>query len=314
MILLISNSRDFATDFVVAVLLERGVPYLRFDLDLASQDQISLDPVRQILSLESGQRASTVSTNDVTSILYRAPTHLRESSAGRGQPEELLARHQWTAFARSLMIFENALWINHPCATYRAENKAFQLLAAAQVGFAIPRTLVTNAAARSNEVLEYGRGSIAVKALDSFLLRVNQNEDAFFYTQAVAQSELCDSDLRAMPAILQEFLEPKLDIRVTVVGQRCFAASVLKDGKEIIGDWRILKDQVRFAAFPLPEAISSKCVALVHKLGLAFGAIDLAKKGDDFYFFEVNPTGEWGWLVTECGMPIDQAIADELAK
>lgn len=40
--------------------------------------------------------------------------------------------------------------------------------------------------------------------------------------------------------------------------------------------------------------------------------IDLAKCGNRYYFLEINPTGEWAWLVDELGFPIDEALADEL--
>jgi hypothetical protein len=32
----------------------------------------------------------------------------------------------------------------------------------------------------------------------------------------------------------------------------------------------------------------------------------------DFFFLEVNPNGEWGWLETSLGLPIADAIVDEL--
>ena len=48
------------------------------------------------------------------------------------------------------------------------------------------------------------------------------------------------------------------------------------------------------------------------ELGLTFGGIDLALCGDEFYFIEVNPTGEWGWLVKTAGHEIHKAIADYL--
>ena len=31
-----------------------------------------------------------------------------------------------------------------------------------------------------------------------------------------------------------------------------------------------------------------------------------------YYFIEVNPTGEWGWLSSGCNIPIEKAIVEEL--
>jgi glutathione synthase/RimK-type ligase-like ATP-grasp enzyme len=313
MILLISNSLDFATDFVVAQLLERGVPYQRLDLDLLRQDRVLLDPVRQSITIVCNKKTVTIQASDLSSILFRAPTHLRESSGACAEPDELLARHQWAAFARSLMLFEGSLWVNHPSATYRAENKPYQLMVAAKLGFHVPRSVVTNAAPPDDE--QWLRDDhVAVKALDSFVVRVQPDEDAFLYTQRINRVDLNDDVLSSMPVIVQEYFDTKIDLRVTVVGHCCFAASVLVDGKGISGDWRLTKNKAQFELFALPDVIRSRCIALVRELGLVFGAIDLVKVGDVFYFLEINPTGEWAWLVTQCGMPIDRAIADELSK
>ena len=48
------------------------------------------------------------------------------------------------------------------------------------------------------------------------------------------------------------------------------------------------------------------------QLNLTFGGIDLALVGNKFYFIEVNPTGEWGWLTSCVKLPIDKAIVNTL--
>lgn len=34
--------------------------------------------------------------------------------------------------------------------------------------------------------------------------------------------------------------------------------------------------------------------------------------GEDYVFLECNAAGQWGWLAEACGLPIAEAIADEL--
>jgi len=308
MVLLVANSRDFATDYVVAELLRRGQKYERLDLDLASEDRVSLDPIRRQLRVDGKDHSFTVSESDLQSVLFRAPTHLRESSAGRYEPDKLLARHQWAAFARSLMVFDHARWMNHPKSTYAAENKPFQLSIASKLGFEAPETIIANCNQDRNSM---GENRVAVKALDTFLLRV-EDGDAFFYTQLLGVGELESSSLQQMPFIQQNAIEPKVDLRVTVVGNRFFPASVTREGRGIEGDWRLAKDAAEFMPYDLPASVGQRCVDLVSELGLAFGAIDLALCRDKFYFLEVNPTGEWAWLLETTGGRIDRAIADWL--
>lgn len=48
------------------------------------------------------------------------------------------------------------------------------------------------------------------------------------------------------------------------------------------------------------------------ELGLSFGGIDLILHNNEYYFVEVNPTGEWAWLVNNAGLEIDISICDYL--
>src|SRR5437763_17108005 len=122
MILLVSNSRDFAVDYLVAVLRDRSLPYYRLDLDLLAADRVSLDPIVPARSIDQDGRQVQLDASNLWSVFYHAPTHLRESSGGRYPPEEVLARHQWAAFARSLTVFDHCPWVNHLQRTYLAEN------------------------------------------------------------------------------------------------------------------------------------------------------------------------------------------------
>jgi hypothetical protein len=304
-ILLVTNSRDFATDLVVAELRKRDAAYLRLDLDLLSEDSVTLDVGGPSLSqrLPDGETRTVASPH---AILFRAPTHLRESSGHRHTPEELLQLHQWAAFARSLTIFRDARWVNHPVPTYAAETKPYQLVVAASLGFAVPRTFVANSLPSPLS----DQDTVAMKALDTFLVRQGDH-DLFFYTTTVRPSDLTPSATRAMPVIFQTLIHPKTDVRVTVVGETCFAAETPGD---VRGDWRLQKDEIQFRRATLSEDVRGKCVALTRALGLRFGAIDLVRSDGTDWFLEINPTGEWAWLEDLFDGEIARAIAEELLR
>jgi hypothetical protein len=304
-VLLITNSRDFAVDGLVKRLQAHGVSYARLDLDLLCSERILLDvhEPRLIRVFPSG---SSQSIHNPSAILYRAPTHLRESSGHRYSSEMLLQRHQWAAFARSLSVFDGAYWMNSPVATYAAECKPFQLKVAGAVGLPIPRTAVSNFLPTMFD----GANTIAVKALDSFLLRHNE-EDLFFYTQGLSPSELTSEACQVMPMILQDYLGPKTDLRVTIVGDECFVAET---ATIVDGDWRLKGAHELFKPTRLPSAIERMCMTVVKRLGLAYAAIDLARVRDTYYFLELNPTGEWAWLDDTFDGQISTRIADQLAS
>jgi glutathione synthase/RimK-type ligase-like ATP-grasp enzyme len=79
-----------------------------------------------------------------------------------------------------------------------------------------------------------------------------------------------------------------------------------------VGDWRLQKDITEYRPYELPAPVHAACIRLVQQLGLVFGAIDLAVHEGAHYFLEINPTGEWAWLVDQLQLPIAEVIADAL--
>jgi glutathione synthase/RimK-type ligase-like ATP-grasp enzyme len=52
------------------------------------------------------------------------------------------------------------------------------------------------------------------------------------------------------------------------------------------------------------------CRKIVSDSGLIFGAIDLVQHDGEYYFLEINPNGEWGWLQHPHDVPIANALCD----
>jgi len=309
-VLIISNKFDFTTDYVVLALRKLKVPYVRINRDEFLNYSIKLFLENEELHVDIDGKVFIISNKTLKSIYYRAPTFIRSLDIPVNL-EEQLYKFQWPAFIRNLIIFENALWINHPVDTYKAENKLYQLKTAKQIGFKIPYTIVSNDGKLCN-IDEKAR--YAIKTLDPGLLKI-KGKEAFIYTTIVTGSELIKSNLRLVPVVIQECLFPKLDIRVTVIGHKVFAVKILKQGKIIDGDWRrTRKEKLEYIPIMLPDEINRFCVNLVKKLGLHFGAIDLALVNGEYYFLEINPTGEWAWLVNSINFPIHQEIARLLSQ
>ena len=71
--------------------------------------------------------------------------------------------------------------------------------------------------------------------------------------------------------------------------------------------------KLKFQQTEIPKSIELKCIELVKRLELKFGAIDLIKdKNDNFVFLEINPNGQWAWIEMDTGLQISDAIIAEL--
>jgi glutathione synthase/RimK-type ligase-like ATP-grasp enzyme len=138
-------------------------------------------------------------------------------------------------------------------------------------------------------------------------------EEFFGFTTFAKRADFDDPAWASAPSVIQEAIRDKIDVRVTVIDERVFAAKVLVSGKGVSDDWRLHKQHASFVRHDLPNEVSRQCIELVASLGLRYGAIDLALSRDVYYFLEINPTGEWAWLVDTAGLRIDEALADALS-
>lgn len=310
-VLLIGSRYDLTCDFVVAHLRRRSIPYLRLNTEDLAASSVELDPVGRHLMIERGGRRYCVTPHTLRSVFFRRPVFLRDYGDNHRSSAEQFSRCQWSAFVRNLMLFNEACWINDPVATYRAEHKAVQLSAAAHLGFAVPPTRVTNSP--HPYCLGDECKGVAIKGLDTVLVR-SDGYEVFGFTTFESSNRLEPNVWREAPATIQAALIHKLDIRVTVIEDRVFSASITANGKRLIGDWRKHKDNVQFRKFDLPRETAERCQMLVRSLGLRFGGLDLALCDGEYYFLEINPTGEWAWLVDAAQLPIDEAIADALSR
>lgn len=310
--LILSNKFDFASDYIAAELKKREIPYIRLNQEDLPKIEINLFPAEPKLVGNFKNLKFEIKNKTLKSIFFRRPVFLRDNYNPNLTPNEQLSRTQWAAFNRALTVFTKCKWVNHPRSTYVAENKPFQLYIAQSIGFKIPKSLVTNTDAQISTYF-LSQKKLVIKSLDSALLKIDDKE-AFVYTNLLSMSEVNRETLAISPAIFQTYLSNKVDIRVTVVKDKVFSVYIKCNGKGINGDWRLMKDKAEYIPVDLPHYINDMCIKLVKNLKLYFGAIDLAEVEGEYYFLEINPTGEWAWLVNKLNLPIDIAITDLLVR
>lgn len=304
--LLLSDSFDFTTDYIAIELEKRGREYVRIDRNLLSSNGFFWDLKKNLIQIKKGGITFKFHIDQIKGVYYRAPTYLRETFNRSNSPEEQLKTSQWMSLFRNLMCIDGAIWINNPTSTFHAENKLIQLKIAGQIGFEIPETYILNNVSE----LPKDNGYI-IKSLDTAVFSFGTQE-GFVYTNNTSYSELSVSNLSIAPVVVQKNLSPKIDLRVTVIGQDIYAVKILIKGEGIQGDWRKLKDKVSFVPMQLPVNVMEKCVKLVKGLDLLYGAIDLVLYDNEYFFIEINPTGEWAWLVDSANQKIYKSICNYL--
>jgi len=112
--------------------------------------------------------------------------------------------------------------------------------------------------------------------------------------------------LKNAPAMFQEYLPPKEDLRVTVVGRETFSAR--SNSSHL--DWRT-DASVRWQSTSLPRQIANSMRKTMRLLGLSMGSFDLRidEQGRPV-FLEINPNGQFLFLeVANPDLQISAAIA-----
>jgi len=221
---------------------------------------------------------------------------------------------------RLLMFLWNDLpvpFIPAPHALIRAcQDKLSQLALATEVGLAIPPTLVTTDPAEAFAFLREHQGNCITKLIDPATI---QRPDLAGFTRftepVIHRDHLAMSSVAACPTLFQAYVPKDVELRVTVVGDRVFAAAIHSQvAAHAKHDWRKYdRTRVPYRPHQLPDEVAAACVAIAARLGLRYGAIDLIRRPDGAHvFLEINPAGEYHWVEVITGLPITEAICDLL--
>lgn len=312
MILIISNKWDITVDFVVRELKLRNHPFLRLNTEdlIKEKCSLSLNP----LSIKVTKNGIDYDLTESTRVIWnRRPGKPYDDLPKAEKPSDAIEGYvdnQWYSWIEAFQLLQNVIWINHPHANGLTENKARQLQLAADIGFRIPDTLISNDPKAIRSFFEGHGNRIVAKALYSPLIE-EPEQDYFIFSNLInSLPHDCDDELRAAPSIYQEAFLPKIDYRVTVIANKVFPVKIEPRADNYFLDWRTQKEGLCFNSIFLPSEIEQMCMNYVKQCNLVFGAIDLIQCKNDFIFLEINPNGEWGWLQKPHGIPIAESLCD----
>lgn len=314
--MIISNTYDPTADVVVRELNRRNTPFFRLNTDefprwIRGSLSVEGSYAERILAWDNRNRE--VDLGNIHAVWYRRPTPPKidyDLPSGLSR----FVQDECYDFIRGLWYSLDCFWVSHPDAIRRAEHKVYQLTVASRLGLPVPRTLISNDPERVRSFAQICANGVVAKAI---YIGFIDDPPRSIFTSVVNPVDLEDSEsLRMAPVIFQEKIDKKCDIRVTVIGQQIFAAEIMASHSKFILDWRASEiEKLEYRVHKLPGTIEAKCLSLVKELGLTFGAIDLAltDKGD-YFFFEINPNGQWAWIEPKTQLPLTGTLVDLLER
>jgi hypothetical protein len=201
--------------------------------------------------------------------------------------------------------------------SYFEINKLDALIEAEKQGFKIPDTLITG----SKEKLlafynNYLKEGIICKGITD---RVFYKDNDYVYNLNLT-FKICINIMNSIPehfviSLFQEKINADFEIRVVLVGDVFYAMSIHVFDDEV--DYRAKltsMDNIRLVRFRLPNNIQKKLKKVFKKFNLNYGSADLMYRNGEYYFLEINPTGQISFVNNACNFYIQEQLSNMLTN
>lgn len=257
--------------------------------------------------LQIGQN-KLIDSNEISAVWWRRPQNYRQHI----QSIEPLSRHfamtEPTSSFSSMWQANDCLWVNNIMRDAAAAHRPWQLELAKQCGLRIPETLMTPTVERLKQFWLRYHGEIAYKPL-------LQNFHSENETRRMKPEEFAKIDkIELAPMLFQQLVPSIADVRVTIVGQEVFAASV-HTNKSVPSNPLTQASPVYYQRHSVPAPIQEKLLLLMKQICLEYGVIELRVRPDNEYvFLELHTAGDFLMVERTCQLPISDALARHLAR
>lgn len=313
-ILIITQDIDPHADLMALRLQKRGIKPVRFHpQDIGRGDTLTCEfGPRGKCHWQLTGAYGVLRDLDVGSVWYRRPLFALDPELSGDEAQ--FAQAETREALLGLFRLTEAFWVSRPDALRIAESKPLQLKLAQQLGFRVPRTLISNDPQRFQKFYEQCHGEVIFKVLVQGPLGASEGKGV--YTTLVRPEHLQNFEtIRRVPGLFQEHIPKAVDLRVTVIGEQVFPVEIhSQDQSASQIDWRKGDAcDLKHARHHFPAKIERQCLALVKNFNLEFGAIDLILTPQgEYVFLEINPSGQFAWIEALTKIPLVDTLADLL--
>lgn len=195
-------------------------------------------------------------------------------------------------------------------------NRLDIMLEAKVQGLKIPHTLITGSKEKLKTFynsFENKNGIISKRILDTPYYQ----DDEFIYNfnltfQITAEILAVTPDQFAI-SFFQERIIADFEIRVIYIDGTFYSIAIHNFDTTIDIRTKFMEmDNLRMVPFNLPAGISEKLEKVFNKFNLNYGSADLMYWNDDYYFLEINPTGQISFVNNACNYYIENELAEIL--
>ncbi len=307
MILIISHNDDDHAVSVMEKLKQRKQNFHLLDLaDFPINSELScsyLDVNRFSMKIKN----KFIELNETKVAWWRRPNGITIHKEIQNNEDIQFAFNESYLAISGLWNSLECAWVNNPSFDDVASKKVYQLKLAKEIGFKIPKTLITNSVTELSRFRKKIDGELIYKAFSA-------TQNSWRETRVLQDKDLEKIiDLKYAPVIFQEYIKAKSDLRVTVIGDKIFCAEVIAQKTTYEYDYRVQLTDSIIQEHQLPKRISSQILDFMSTLGLKYGALDFRLTDEkEYIFLEINTSGQWKFIEEKSNLRITDAFVDYL--
>jgi glutathione synthase/RimK-type ligase-like ATP-grasp enzyme len=314
MILVLSDRNDSHAKFVVQKIVEKGLPFFQFNVDVDSllDTYVTFNEKWKII-----QQAKELRIEDITCVWHRRTfVELMLEEESDQSNDFKIWKSEWN---KTLLGIYSALrdvpWLNPWRNSYQAENKYIQMEVANSVGLTLPRTIVSNQKKDLNNFL-LSNPSAVLKLMNQDFYKSQAGEYQGFYVNKITPVDMARFKIsNENPIVLQAYIVKDYEVRYTVVGREHFVCKIESQKSDQANiDWRRYDiPNTPHSRIEPPESIKNKVDKLMDRLQIEYGALDFVVQPDGAWIFlEVNAMGQFLWIEDLTGLNISDEIVEWL--
>ncbi|MCT2407032.1 grasp-with-spasm system ATP-grasp peptide maturase [Chryseobacterium antibioticum] len=300
MILIISQNNEITTTEVIKQLIAMDKKFIRVHED----EVFEIKTLNKRIVLESGRNRFFL--DEIKSVWYRRGglVFKRLKYANRSIHLNMNETQHWLEdYVRKTL--ESKKHINRE--SNSDVNKLIVLDKAKEIGLDVPEYYL----AENTRDTKIGNTIIKTITGNAMLDEIRKNSGGFMYTSVVEEHE--DGDF--FITFFQEKIEKDFEIRTFYLNGKCWSMAIFSQNDEQtkvdFRKYNAVKPN-RNIPYNLPTPVEEKVHQLMKSLDLNSGSIDFIKKGDQHYFLEINPIGQFTGMSNTCNYSLEQKIADYL--
>lgn len=316
MLLLFSSKNERFTSLIEDCLKESEL--FKFNLDASSLKEAVVSIIENDVTIEQNGRRIIIS--QISGVWIKRQSVLvtsdeEQSNCGFADYcNYKLWKDEWNSIIKQLLAHLSYIGVpffDEANSLLLAEKKILQLDIARAVGFNTPSTIISNSKSQIIDFLNHhdGEGILKLSTQPTF----NKNNEVYFiFANKVSISDFDEMDTTInSPFIIQNYIQKQYEVRYTFVNGEHFVCKIdsQSSDKSKIDFRRYDFANTPYLGIEAPERIKNMVASLMSKLNLNYGALDFIVDPDDNWFFlEVNPVGQYGWIEHLTGLRITKAI------